>query len=111
MKLETMEKCLVLYPNRFQLTMMAVARAREINDGDAPVVELKDAGKPVAVALEEISQGEIIPGSVEEMNRIRSARKVLREKALMEARERDAMLALEEAAEEETGQVEVSGEI
>ena len=111
MKLETMEKSLTLYPNRFQLTMMAVARAREVNDGDQPLFEMREATKPVVVALEEISQGAVIPASVEEMNQIHAARKVLREKALMEARERDAMIQTEEEKEGETPPVETSQEI
>lgn len=110
MKLETMEKSLTLYPNRFQLTMMAVARAREVNDGDQPLVEGKDSSKPVVVALEEIAQGAVLPSSVEEMNKIHAARKVLREKALMEARERDAMIQMDKEQEEEAVQKEVSPE-
>jgi DNA-directed RNA polymerase omega subunit len=108
MKLTTMEKALNVYPNRFHLTMMAVGRAREINDGDNPMVELDDLAKPVVVALEEISRGIVVPAPQEEMNRIRSARKVLREKAMIEAREREALLEAEEAPEMESAQSEVS---
>jgi len=104
MKLETMEKSLTLYPNRFQLTMMAVARAREINEGDQPLVEIKETTKPVVVALEEISHGAVVPATLEEMNGIRAARKILREKALMEARERDALIQMEENKEDDTAQ-------
>ena len=110
MKLETMEKSLTLYPNRFQLTMMAVARSKEVNDGDKPLVEMREATKPVVTALEEISQGAVVPSSVEEMNKIRAARKVLRERALMEARERDATMAMEEVEEEGTLPSEASPE-
>jgi len=110
MKLKTMEKALNVYPNRFHLTMMAVGRAREINDGDNALVDLDDPAKPVVVALEEISRGIVIPAHQEEMNRIRSARKILRERAIMEARERDALMETEENQEIESIQVETSEE-
>ncbi len=111
MKLETMEKSLNLYPNRFQLTMMAVARAREINEGDEPLSEIKETAKPVVIALEEISRGAVLPASIEEMNEVHAARKILREKALMEARERDAMVQMEECQEEDAAQPEASREM
>ena len=89
MKLDTMEKALKLYPNRFQLTMMAVARAREINEGDRPLVEFDDIAKPVVTALAEISEDAVAPATHDEMGRIREAKRMLREKALMEAGEQD----------------------
>lgn len=85
MKLKTMENALVTYPNRFQLTMMAVARAKEINDGESPLVDFDDQSKPVVVALREIAEGRVIPGTHEQMNRIRDAKRVLRDRALREA--------------------------
>ena len=96
MKLKTMEQALEGYPNRFELTMMAVARAREINDGDNPMVQTDALIKPVVAALEEIADGKIEPASQDEMARIREARRILRERALMEAAE-----AMDEDAEGE----------
>ena len=92
MKLNTMEKALDVYRNRFQLTMMAVARAREINEGDKPLVETDDLAKPVVTALAEIAQGAVIPAERNEMLSIREAKRILREKALMEAQEQDDLL-------------------
>jgi DNA-directed RNA polymerase omega subunit len=89
MKLDTMEKALEVYPNRFQLTMMAVARAREINEGDNPLFKGDDHAKPVVAALFEISEGMIVPATQDEMAEIREAKRIIREKALMEAREQD----------------------
>lgn len=89
MKLNTMEKALKLHPNRFQLTMMAVARAREIKDGDNVLVESDDITKPVVAALVEISENAVVTATREEMTRIRDAKRVIREKALMEAGEQD----------------------
>jgi len=89
MKLKTMENALDAYPNRFQLTMMAVARAKEINDGESTLVSGEDQVKPVVLALREIADGNIIPATHLEMNKIREAKRILRERALMKAREED----------------------
>ena len=85
MKLKTMEQALQNYPNRFELTMMAVARAREINDGDSTLVETEDLVKPVVAALEEIADGKIEPATKDNMGKIREAKRIIRERALMEA--------------------------
>ena len=87
MKLKTMEQALQGYPNRFELTMMAVARAREINDGDQPLVQTEELVKPVVAALAEIADGKIEPASQESMLKIRDARRIIRERALMAAAE------------------------
>ena len=87
MKLKTMEDALETYPNRFQLTMMAVARAKEINEGEAPLVSDDDQTKPVVTALKEIAEGLVVPSTPDQMGKIRDARRILRERALMEAEE------------------------
>lgn len=108
MKLKIMEKTLDVYPNRFELTMMAVARAREINDGDTPLLETDDLAKPVITALAEISQGIIVPATHDEMARIHEARRILREKAMMEALEQDELLEGEENPDSVSMQEEIS---
>jgi DNA-directed RNA polymerase subunit omega len=52
----TVDDCLKRIPNRFQLTLAATYRARQITMGSTPQV---DAGrdKPTVVALREIAQG------------------------------------------------------
>jgi len=82
MKLKIMENALDIYNNRFQLTMMAVARAKEINDGDSSLAQVEDHTKPVVLALKEIAEGSIVPATLEEMGRIREAKRTLRERAL-----------------------------
>ncbi len=89
MKLKTMENALDAYPNRFQLTMMAVARAKEINDGESTLVPLEDQAKPVVMALREIAEGKVVPATHSEMSKIREARRILRERALMEAEDEE----------------------
>ena len=52
----TVDDCLKRIPSRFQLTLAATYRARQITMGSTPQV---DAGrdKPTVIALREISQG------------------------------------------------------
>ena len=52
----TIEDCLKRIPNRFQLTLVATYRARQITLGGAPQVE-GDKDKPTVVALREIAAG------------------------------------------------------
>lgn len=98
MKLKIMENALDTYTNRFQLTMMAVARAKEINEGDSSLVQTDEQSKPVVLALKEISEGMVVPATHDEMKKVREAKRVLRERALMEAEE-ELLLAEEDADE------------
>lgn len=101
MKLTIMENALKLYPNRFQLTMMATARAKELNSGDTPTVDVDGLTKPVVLALEEISVGQVVPATLEQMKEISEARRKKREQILMALREAEAALKLEEGGEGE----------
>jgi DNA-directed RNA polymerase subunit omega len=62
----TVEDCLKRIPNRFQLTLAATYRARQLAQGGTPLV---DAGrdKPTVVALREMSVGLI---GIEYLNRV-----------------------------------------
>jgi DNA-directed RNA polymerase subunit omega len=54
----TIEDCLAHIPNRFELTLAATYRARQLANGaDYLVEEGKD--KPTVVALREISEGKV----------------------------------------------------
>jgi DNA-directed RNA polymerase subunit omega len=54
----TVEDCLKRIPNRFQLTLAATYRARQLAQGGTPLVE---AGrhKPTVVALREVAAGKV----------------------------------------------------
>jgi len=52
----TVDDCLKKIPNRFQLTLAATYRARELAQGHAPRLESKD--KPTVTALREVAQGQ-----------------------------------------------------
>jgi len=54
----TVEECLTQIPNRFELTLAATYRARQLSNGAAHLVETsKD--KPTVIALREISEGKV----------------------------------------------------
>jgi DNA-directed RNA polymerase subunit omega len=54
----TVDDCIKFIPNRFELTLVATTRARQLALGASPVVEAgKD--KPTVVALREIAAGKI----------------------------------------------------
>lgn len=52
----TVEDCLKYIPNRFQMTLAATYRARQITMGSTPQVEV-DKDKPTVLALRELSEG------------------------------------------------------
>ncbi len=61
----TVEECLAHIPNRFEMTLAAAYRARQIANGASQLVpESRD--KPTVVALREISRGKV---GIEILNR------------------------------------------
>jgi DNA-directed RNA polymerase subunit omega len=54
----TVDDCLKRIPNRFQLTLVATYRARQITMGSTPQVET-DKDKPTVVALREVAAGKV----------------------------------------------------
>jgi DNA-directed RNA polymerase subunit omega len=54
----TVDDCLKRIPNRFQLTLVATYRARQITMGSTPQVEA-GRDKPTVVALRELAAGKI----------------------------------------------------
>jgi len=63
----TVEDCLDNVENRFELVMVASKRARQIANGQEPLVEY-DNDKPTVIALREISEGKIGPEILEEVS-------------------------------------------
>jgi DNA-directed RNA polymerase subunit omega len=53
----TVEDCLNKVPNRFQLTIVAIKRAKMLLGGARPLVETNN--KDVVTALREIARGEV----------------------------------------------------
>ncbi len=54
----TIEDCLTKIPNRFELTLAATNRARQISAGSQPMVE-GDRDKPTVIALREVAAGKV----------------------------------------------------
>ena len=54
----TIEDCLDKIPNRFELTLAATNRARQISAGSAPLLEA-DRYKPTVIALREVAAGKV----------------------------------------------------
>ena len=54
----TVDDCLKRIPNRFQLTLAATYRARQIGTGGSPLVE-PNKDKPTVIALREIATGKV----------------------------------------------------
>ena len=53
----TVEDCLKMIPNRFELALAATYRARQLAQGHTPKIEIRD--KPTVVALREIAAGQV----------------------------------------------------
>lgn len=54
----TVDDCLKRIPNRFQMTLAAAHRARQIANGSTPLVEV-NKDKPTVVALREMALGKV----------------------------------------------------
>jgi DNA-directed RNA polymerase subunit omega len=54
----TIEDCLDKIPNRFELTLAATNRARQISAGSQPMVD-GDRDKPTVIALREVAAGKV----------------------------------------------------
>jgi DNA-directed RNA polymerase subunit omega len=62
----TIEDCLKRIPNRFDLTLSAALRARQLTTGHKPLVDPKK-DKPTVIALREMADGRF---GVEMLNKI-----------------------------------------
>lgn len=54
----TVDDCLKRIPNRFQLTLAATYRARQVSTGASPLVE-PNKDKSTVIALREIATGKV----------------------------------------------------
>lgn len=54
----TVDDCLKRIPNRFDMTLVATIRARQLSIGGSPMVE-PARDKPTVIALRELAQGKI----------------------------------------------------
>ena len=54
----TVDDCIKFLPNRFELTLAATNRARQISAGSQPLVD-GDRDKPTVIALREVAAGKV----------------------------------------------------
>ena len=52
----TVEDCMDSIPNRFEMTLAATYRARQITAGASPMIDA-DHDKPTVIALRELAEG------------------------------------------------------
>jgi DNA-directed RNA polymerase subunit omega len=52
----TVDDCLRKIPNRFELTLAATFRARQLANGSSPMIDARK-DKPTVIALREVAQG------------------------------------------------------
>lgn len=54
----TIDDCLEQIPNRFQLTLVAALRSRQLSNGAEPLIDAEGSkDKPSVIALREIAEG------------------------------------------------------
>ncbi|HXE71669.1 MAG TPA: DNA-directed RNA polymerase subunit omega [Candidatus Nitrosotenuis sp.] len=57
----TLDELLKRVDNKFRLVTLTLKRARQLNDGSRPLVEVSGNVKPVTLALVEIAAGKVVP--------------------------------------------------
>lgn len=55
----TVDDCIKFIPNRFELTLAATHRARQLAMGASPLIEGAGKDKPTVAALREIAAGKV----------------------------------------------------
>lgn len=53
----TVDECIEVFPNRFELTLAVAYRARQLAQGSQSMVETRN--KPIVTALREIAAGKV----------------------------------------------------
>lgn len=64
----TVEDCLEKVGNRYDLTLLASKRARQLSMGAEALIE-EDSDKPTVIALREIAEGLVTPENIKELDR------------------------------------------
>ncbi len=93
----TVEDCLEQIPNRFEMTLIASRRARQISMGHKPMVELQK-DKSTVLALREIAEGLISQKVLDDIHAVEEAERTAAKEAELLAANFD-MLAEDMGAE------------
>jgi DNA-directed RNA polymerase subunit omega len=70
----TVEDCLNVVDNRFELVLMATRRARQLENGVEPTVEPEN-DKPTVLALRELAEHTIDMSTIDEIDRVERERR------------------------------------
>ena len=70
----TVEDCLEVVGNRFELVMMAAKRARQLSKGEPPTIEADSEDKPTVLALREIAARRIDQAMIDRIEQERRER-------------------------------------
>lgn len=66
----TVEDCLKIVPNRFELILMAANRARELEKGEPAIIKVKNPEKSTVMALREIASGKFTEEKLKQLRQI-----------------------------------------
>jgi len=66
----TVEDCLEVVDNRFDLVLMASKRARQLANGAEPTLRAHERDKPTVLALREIAEGRVTSEMISEIDRV-----------------------------------------
>lgn len=66
----TVEDCLKIVPNRFELILMASNRARELQEGEPAIIKVKNPEKSTVMALREIASGNFTEEKLKQLKKI-----------------------------------------
>ncbi|HEV7776590.1 MAG TPA: DNA-directed RNA polymerase subunit omega [Luteibacter sp.] len=64
----TVEDCLTVVDNRFELVLMATKRARQLSKGAEPMIDANN-DKPTVLSLREIAEGRVNLTMIDEIDR------------------------------------------
>lgn len=66
----TVEDCLEVIPNRFELILIAANRARELEKGEPAIIKVKNGEKPTVTALREIATGQFTDEKIKQLKQV-----------------------------------------
>jgi DNA-directed RNA polymerase subunit omega len=69
----TVEDCLEVVDNRFELVLMATKRARQLEKGAEPMIEANN-DKPTVLSLREIAENRVNMTMIDEIDRVEKER-------------------------------------
>ncbi len=66
----TVEDCLEVVPNRFELILIATNRARELEKGEPAIIKVKNGEKHTVTALREVASGRFSEEKIKQLKQV-----------------------------------------